>query len=243
MIENFLYKCPLCLKEDALKTEDRCRCTNCAAQFERVGRNIKVNGQIFACSQLYQKIKQVSLEALPTNELNLAPGEVLYKESKRALLRQGRQGVPYHGFGGIFSILEILEKIDEGRFYITNRNFFFKGNNGLKKFPLEHITCVTTDSQDFVFKFRGQPYFHIRFMEESPLKYEDIAREVLRTFWKGKHIVEFQPRIVFADQKKTWRKRTKDLIPTDKGSLKVRFLDTMVFAIIKTLAYPVFRYY
>ncbi|MDZ7262462.1 MAG: 1-acyl-sn-glycerol-3-phosphate acyltransferase, partial [candidate division KSB1 bacterium] len=54
---------------------------------------------------------------------------------------------------------------------------------------------------------------------------------------------EFQPRIVFADQKKTWRKRTKDLIPTDKGSLKVRFLDTMVFAIIKTLAYPVFRYY
>jgi len=120
--------------------------------------------------------------------------------SQRAVLRQAAPAGRYQTFAGVVAELERMKPVDEGRVALTEEAFQFLGKEQQWSFPWQEVTCVTTDSRYFVLKVRGKPYFQVRFLHESPLKWEQLCRQALVAFWRrhgGREILEFQPHITF----------------------------------------------
>jgi 1-acyl-sn-glycerol-3-phosphate acyltransferase len=120
--------------------------------------------------------------------------------SQAAVLRQARPAGRYRTYAGVEAELERMVPVDQGQVKLTDEAFHFLGKERQWTFPWQEVTCVTTDAHYFVLKARDQRYFQIRFLHESPLKYECLCRDALRAFWRRRgaaEIVEFQPQVTF----------------------------------------------
>lgn len=200
MIGDLLYACPACQHIDALYTrKGRTTCTHCGATFVRRGRLLGLDGRFRDCADWFAKVRD--LPTLPWTRNGRSGDESNCMVSQEATLLQARPAGRYSTGAGVRAELEQVVPVDKGKVVLTKEGLQFLGEEHHWRFPWQEITCVTTDARNFVFKVRGQRYFQVRFLRESPLKYEYLCRQALRSYWQGhggKQIVEFQPHVTFS---------------------------------------------
>ncbi|MBC7185584.1 MAG: 1-acyl-sn-glycerol-3-phosphate acyltransferase [Calditrichaeota bacterium] len=161
---------------------------------KRRGRLLGLNGRFRDCAFWFDQV--TALQELPETGWLGAESQ----DAGLGVLSQARPAGRYHAYAGIEAELERMAPVDEGQVKLTDEAFHFLGKRQEWTIPWQDVTCVTTDAHYFVLKARGQRCFHIRFLHESPLKYERLCREVLRAFWQRRgmaEIVEFQPHVTF----------------------------------------------
>ncbi|GAB4368160.1 MAG: hypothetical protein Kow0042_09220 [Calditrichia bacterium] len=124
--------------------------------------------------------------------------EETLRVSARSTLRQGIERFKFEGYANLFRRwIEKPVTLSEGYVVIAPTRFYFLSPDRRFEFPLEDVSCVTTNGHYFEFKIRHQTFYQIEFAEESPLKYQIIFWKWLSRFYqeKGQRIVEFQPQL------------------------------------------------
>ncbi len=185
-------------------------CRHCGATVVRRGRRLGVNGRFRDCASWFSQVRDLAIVPWADPRSREAARECLL--SSDAALWQAQPAGRYHTFAGVQAVLERVAPVDRGRLAVTKDSLQFLGTGRQWLFLWQEVTCVTTDARNFVFKVRGQPYFQVRFDNESPLKYEQLCRQALTSFWRARgreQIVEFQPHVIF-----TWplRAEGRDLL-------------------------------
>lgn len=203
MAHPLFFLCPNCLAEDSIS---RSVCRVCNAVFEIQRHSLSCNGQRFTLPEYYQflvkhlKIDQVKA-AFASAGANLSASDLsgALRISYPAVLRQGKQRWRFSGYHDMFSrALEIPRPLARGQLAMCEDRVAFLTAAKIFSWNLDDFTCVTTNGHYFEFKVKGQPFFQIRFLQESVLKYEMLFRKHLEAFYRARHsqpIIEFQPRI------------------------------------------------
>jgi 1-acyl-sn-glycerol-3-phosphate acyltransferase len=231
MIEKLLYICPICFTEDGIKTVGKkISCIKCGAILKRSGDKLDINGEKKSYAEWYSVIKNFELKpiVMEDEKLKMEKDEVIYKKSKTAILRQGKNRLLHYGFGRIFSYLELPTEIDRGNVLLTNKRMIFNNGKEQRSWKLEDLRCVTTNSKYFEFKVKDEPFYQLHFLEETALKYDECIKKILERFYKEnfyKEIIEFQPKIIFRNskvEKKTVRISKKISSFTDRKSSNVQ---------------------
>lgn len=241
MIQDFLFFCPNCKTLNSIRTKGRkAFCEKCGAEIVRRGRMIGVNGDFRKSDEWFAEIKDLPFPPVADGGVDLYPGETVYFKSRDAVLSQANYFSDWAPDASVHAVLELPQFIANGQFVATNRRFFFQSEKETFVFPLDKITCVTTDSDHFLFKIKGAPYYQID--AQSPLALELFSRRLLDQFWLGKngrHILEYQPRLIFharsQEQLAPYRYSSKK--PSDEKP----FLEKLAYFIVRGLAATIFR--
>lgn len=198
----FFFLCPSCFSENTLQNS---QCSSCGIKIS-IGNDCIVFGdQKINFANYYQlierklSVKQVSVEPFP--EIFLEDKKGILRISQKALLRQGIQKLSFHGYHHLYErAIERPADIGEGFLIIFENHIEFILELEKMSWSIEEFSCVTTNGHYFVFKIRHQPFYQIKFIHESPLKYEIILRKWLDSFYQNstqKKIIEYQPRLIF----------------------------------------------
>ena len=195
MINKLLYLCPACTSEDSLEEDgSSIICKSCHQHFSHQNNKIAFNGKSYSIAAFYLLIRK----KLPSGWMH---SSTEYYTSQRAILRQGIKQILYKGFEGEYSKIEVPEEIDEGVLILNNHQLKFKGKHQDHIFPRDALTSFSTNSNYFEFKVKGRPFYQIRFVNESPLKYEDLFTNWINETDKSRRMVEHQPKIIYSEPK------------------------------------------
>lgn len=204
MIRDLLFFCPVCRQPDTIDAHIKPRCSSCGSYFARVGRHIVINSETRLSYQWFEQIKNLPFPPPIRHDIPLRPGELLLFRSQDTALRQFTTSQVWNPEQGQFAVLELPVTLATIQLAATDHRIFFISKNKVIDYPLDIITCITTDANTFLFKLRGQHCYQLLFSSESPLKYEVWLRRVVMEFWRTKYrreIVEYQPKIVFKDKR------------------------------------------
>ncbi|RMF55316.1 MAG: 1-acyl-sn-glycerol-3-phosphate acyltransferase [Calditrichaeota bacterium] len=202
MSHSFFFLCPECFAEDSIVDG---RCESCGIPIRWSTRNIFFNENETTTAEYYHilqqqlKIAQHSV-ASPSHLVKKfpLPTDHLLRVSGKALLRQGKKKLRFSGYHDLYQLtFEIPVKLCEGFLLFYPDFVLFVSKEKYWRWDIEDFTCVTTNDAYLEFKIRNQPYYQIKFHQESPLKYELLFRKWLEDYYaqEGKQIIEFQPRI------------------------------------------------
>ncbi|MDZ7372644.1 MAG: 1-acyl-sn-glycerol-3-phosphate acyltransferase [candidate division KSB1 bacterium] len=183
-------------------------CRTCAITVRRLGAQLLVDSDLRPAWEWFEAVR-TRLRSVPcSSEADwLQPEERLLAVSEWGVLRRSTDGRRFRGFGGISRKVEELVPAGSCRVYLTNRRFAVEQGGRLEIFPLDELDCVTTDARSFVFRRLGEDACYVEFPSQSPLFWELLCRETLRSYWagRGKEVVEFQPWVRFREQERTLR--------------------------------------
>ncbi|TFH00200.1 MAG: hypothetical protein E4H13_08090, partial [Calditrichales bacterium] len=195
MINKLFYLCPACTTEDSLSENgSSIICKSCHQYFTYENHKIAFDEKIYSINAFYAKIR----DKLPLGWIH-SPSEIY--TSKIAVLRQGKKQIVYKGFAGERTKIEVPEDIDEGVLILSCNQIEFKGKRRDHTFPKDALTSFSTNSNYFEFKIKGQPFYQIRFINESPLKYEDLFTKWIDNTETNREMVEHQPKIIYSEPK------------------------------------------
>lgn len=213
MSHQFVFLCPACRSEDSVTHSF---CGRCGAHLLFRNRCVVVDGirwKFPAVSKwMRQNLAVEQDEGVRRSRLESAgdPGiDNPLRVSEMATLRQGVARTNFTGYAGLLQRrIEEPVKIARGLVVVSPHAFHFISPNRTFHFPLSGLTCITTNSQYFEFKMRGEAFYQIHFRHESPLKYEILFQKLLADFYAGlgEEILEYQPRIHLGPprQKQKW---------------------------------------
>lgn len=244
MNHALFFLCPVCLSEESLQ---KSKCINCHTQINLHGDQLFYNSKTIGSAQYYDfLLNKLSIKSanngLPP-EIGLDGTADIQRISQGAVLRQGVSEFNFYGYHGLFKrAIEKPQRICEGYMVIYEEYAEFISESETFKWFAKDFSCVTTNGHYFEFKIVHQPFFQIRFLNESPLKYEIIFRKWLRQFYRNlgkKNIVEFQPRLIFSPPGKSRQVLDFSAAHYEKGYLFEKF----VMVIIKILVNTIFRFF
>ncbi|HOM28129.1 MAG TPA: hypothetical protein PLS81_01555, partial [Deltaproteobacteria bacterium] len=184
MIDDLLYRCPLCGAFDWL---DKDRCVSCSATFRLTGRSAaEMNGERAPLSYWYDRTRGFDLAC--------GPDGTIAKSRRVTLSREAASGM-YHGFAGITAYHFTRARIDEGTLTLTPSSLTFAGLAARMTIPMEGILSLTIESNTLIVVGAGHGALFFDFHEESGKKWEDLLRKTLERHYEGDEIVEFYPRV------------------------------------------------
>jgi hypothetical protein len=203
MLEKFLYICPRCKTYDSLETDDsgKTSCQNCGALFQfaddfRLSVKAGKGEEKKVLGEWYEKIRRVKPPGFTDDAFPKGKGETPVAKSGRAELFQEFPAGMFHGFKTIRARLFRFKKIDEGIVYLTNRRLLIRGERD-HEIGLGELASITIESHMVIMNTtRGYAYY-LEFFDESGKKWEDLIRDQVSAFYKGKRIREFHPNITF----------------------------------------------
>jgi 1-acyl-sn-glycerol-3-phosphate acyltransferase len=199
----FFFLCPSCFSENTLQNS---QCSSCGIKIN-IGNDCvvfgdqKINfGNYYQLIETKLPVKQVSVE--PFSEIYLEDKKGILRTSQKAFLRQGIQRLNFRGYHHLYErVIERPVDIGKGFLIILENHIEFISELERMSWSREEFSCVTTNGHYFVFKIKHQPFYQIKFLHESPLKYEIIFRKWLDSFYQNstpKKIIEYQPRLIFS---------------------------------------------
>ena len=190
MITEILYRCPICAQFEWLQ-ENRCR--HCGVSVRLLSRGkLVVDGQEGDISLWYGK---VLAHPLPD-----AGGRVIMESQRVRLSGERRKGI-FKGLAGVHAILHGREHMDAGNIVLFRDGLDFQGASLKKTIPFESISAVTIESNTVIVDRRGGRTLYFDFLDEPGKKWEDCIQKALAEFYHPAHIVEFCPRIRFAESR------------------------------------------
>jgi 1-acyl-sn-glycerol-3-phosphate acyltransferase len=184
MIDDLIYRCPLCGYFEWL---DSGRCRFCNAQVRLASRSqLSINSETRPVSFWYKKILDFDL-----------PGETdgIILKSRRVQLSREAENGPYRGFGGINAIHFIRKPADTGSVCLTRGSFSFSGQSLNLDIPFGSVSSMTIESNTIIVVSPEHGPLFFDFLEESGKKWEDAFQKALREFHAPDEILEFYPMI------------------------------------------------
>ena len=243
MIEDLLFFCPVCRQPDTIITKKNTRCSHCGSYFAREGGRIVVNSEIKPGYEWFDLIRDLGFPPPIRHDIPLRAGEMLLFRSQDAALRQFTSRREWRPADYLYADLELPALLGRAQLAVTTQRVFFISKDKMTHFPLESITCVTTDSDTFLIRIKPLPCYQFLFEGESPLKYEIWIRRVLAEFWRkkgSKEIIEYQPRLTFKTRRQVksfppvrMEKKQSPRIPAGQNLIyfSLRFLLVLLFRV------------
>ncbi|MBW2178046.1 MAG: 1-acyl-sn-glycerol-3-phosphate acyltransferase [Deltaproteobacteria bacterium] len=187
MITDILYRCPECGEFEWL--EDG-RCRHCRVPVRVLSRkNVAVDGQSGDIAYWYAKVRG---HALP----QATDGMILH--SGRVRLSREIQKGRFKGLSGVYAIRYGREFMTEGSIALYSDRLVFPGASFRESIPFECISAVTIESNTVIVDRTDARTVYIDFQEESGKKWEDCIQKAIARFFSPAEIVEFCPKIRFA---------------------------------------------
>jgi len=241
MIQDFFFFCPNCKTLNSIRTKGRrAFCEKCNAEIVRKGRMIGVNGDFRKSDEWFAEIKDMPIPPCAEEPDSLHPGEKCAFIENNATLSQAQFFSDWSPSKSLHAVLELPQVIATGCLTATNKRLLFKGKSQTWSFSLDKITCVTTDSNHFIFKVKGLPYYQID--AKSPLQLEIFSRRLLDKYWLEKeerYILEYQPRLIFKDG--LAEQLTPHRYPRRVKTNNRYSLDKFAYFVIRGIAAAIFR--
>ncbi|MBN1999198.1 1-acyl-sn-glycerol-3-phosphate acyltransferase [candidate division KSB1 bacterium] len=221
-----------------METNRYTKCSICHAVVRRKGDQFQINDVLKSIPEWYRTISLIKFPDVKFTGIHLETDEELQFVSREAVLRELRYLHPWRPYPGIYALLYQPVEIETGRYAVTDKRVLFLSNQS-RVFPLQDVSCVTTNSHYFVFHVAKGKSFQIKFKHESPFQYEEWTRRVLKSYWKTKgrdKIEEFQPRLIFD------RPKTKSfLIKAKSEKIRQNFLEKFTAFFLKSVFGILFR--
>ena len=203
MITNILYRCPECGGFEWLE-QGRCRhCHVLVAVLSR--KEVAVNGQPGSIEFWYARVKA---HALPKG----LDGMIL-KSGPIRLSCETLEG-RFKGLSGVHALRHGRELVDTGGLILYGNRLLFQGASMKKEIPFRNISAVTIESNTVIVDRKDGRTLYFDFLKESGKKWEDCIQQAIAEFYLPADIVEFCPKIRFAEKDKRARKKRGQLSQT-----------------------------
>jgi 1-acyl-sn-glycerol-3-phosphate acyltransferase len=233
MEHPLFFLCPSCFSESSF---ERSRCLVCHSRIDIRKNEIIYDGQRIKSTDYYDLLfERLSIQqTTKPQEINLENLSGLVRISQKATLRKGNSRFEFKGYHRIFKrVIETPQPICEGHLVIFKNRIEFLADSEKLSWHAHDLTCITTNGHYFEFKVKHQPFYQVRFLEESQLKYEIIFRKWLNEFYRNSNVgevIEFQPRLMFSPPEKS--KRVWDF-SRDRVIEKNRFMEKILLSLVK----------
>ncbi len=206
MAHPFFFLCPQCYAEESIVGRN---CQRCGSAIRIDHTRISYHDQYLSAAEYSQNIlSALSPEQDPADlqrragqlGVQLQPG--MMRISGKARLWQGGRYLHFRGYKNMFTRqIEHLSPAENGYLVFYPDHLEFCSRDRIYHWAAGQFTCITTNGNAFEFKLKKQPFMQLRFISESPWKYELLLKKWLRRYYREKgvsEIVEFQPRIRFS---------------------------------------------
>ncbi len=187
MIRDLLWGCVVCRATESLRLTDRIeQCEKCGAQYRRT------NGAQIAVSVAGQGIETRNAAEWTAQLPPVAP-----EGAAECLLRAAVGDLKVGGYGEYLGRVEQFGPFRFGVLSLTGDTLRFEAREGEGSFAwsLGELTAVQPSSTALQIKARRQPVVSIKFVNSSSRLWEERLQVALRQYYKGRDIIEFQPRI------------------------------------------------
>ena len=219
MSHPLYFLCPSCHSENTLRAYPtrriafgslaNLRCTDCHTRVVVNGDTLEYGNKQIDSTDYYQLL----MDKLSVNQSSIfSPPEIdsnqfqnALRVSQKAMLRQGNDQFEFVGYHRIFKrIIAKPRSFCQGYLILYKDRLEFLSGSNKFVWHARNLTCITTNGHYFEFKIKHQPFYQIKFVEESHLKYEIIIRKWLGKFYSGSdEVIEFQPRVMFSPPEKS----------------------------------------
>jgi hypothetical protein len=195
-IRDFLYACVECGREGGIRAaHDHEACVQCSTRYRRVaGAGIQVLRPAGSSETRHPAEWFDLLEAQ-------RPGSVVHTERReRVAVRTADSTRPLRHRGIYLGQIEQFSAPEPGWLTLTLQELWFEPDSGpLRIWPLAELSAVQPSSTALQLKVRHGPVLSLRFLEASPLLWEERVRAAVQAVYTRNgqgDIREFQPRIV-----------------------------------------------
>jgi hypothetical protein len=195
-IRDFLYACVECGREGGIKPgRERETCVQCGTHYRRVaGSRIQVERPTGSTEVKHPADWFDLLEAQ-------RPRSIVHTERReRVAIRLAHSSKPVRHRGIYLGQVEQFSAPETGWLTLTPNQLRFEPDGGPERiWPLDQLSAVQPSSTALQLKIRHGPVLSLRFLDASPLLWEERVRSAVQALYARNgqgEIREFQPRIV-----------------------------------------------
>ena len=187
MIKDLLWGCVICGAMESLRMVDRIeKCQTCGARYRR--------GE---AASIAVEVEGKGIETRSAAEWTAQLPPVTPTGTAECLLRAAVSDMKVSSYGQYLGRVEKFGPLRFGQITLDQSSLQFNAREGVGSFswPIGEITGVQPSSTALQVKARMRPVVSIKFVTSSPRLWEERLQVALRQYYKGQHIMEFQPRI------------------------------------------------
>ncbi len=200
-LANLLYRCPLCPEDPLRGRADEVLCPSCGRAFRRgpAGGTIRIehpdgSREDVAASRL---VAAIARRGGPLEAARGKDGAVRYRAA--AVLRRAEVEEPVHLRGELLGFAERFGDSVSGTLEVDDEALTFHGEGPVEeRWAFVELGALQSSSSTVQLSLPGGAVVQLRFVEDSPKRWEDLLKHLIRQAWgragKGE-ITEFQPRI------------------------------------------------
>jgi hypothetical protein len=187
VIHELLWGCVVCHELESLRLLDRVEtCMKCGAKYRRAhGAQISVEVQ--------GRGLETRTAAEWTSQLPAVPAT----GNAEVLVRAAQSDMIVRAYGEYLGRVEKFGEFHFGELTLTEQSLKFdsRDDEGSFEFPLGDLTAVQPSSTALQIKVRREPVVAIKFVNSSSRLWEERLQVALRKYYRGRNIIDFQPRI------------------------------------------------
>lgn len=211
-LRHLLYRCPLCGLVGTEGEGDRAGCPGCGGRFRRGrGAEVELRPAVGAARSLHPARVLELLESLGGVETD-PPGQRV----EAAAVRHSHRGArPVRSGGAVVGWSERATSARPGRLWIDGTHLGFDGDDGARSvWSLVQVRSVQLASKTLqVCPNRYSDTMSFELLTASPLRWEELLRRRIASTRTRTRVLEYQPRIVTADDAREARNRA----PSPRG--------------------------
>ena len=201
-ISHFIYRCPSCGHEPMRNRGSRAQCDSCSHSYApgkgrgmiRVQEGRGTPREVPAW-EVARAVDAGGVPGVPGVPTTLAPSRV----EARVELRQAVQETPLYRRGALLGFVEERGPRLPGTLAIEDGGLVFRGDGGTEwGATFLDLRAIQASSSSVQVSPLGGGVITLRFVADSPRRWEDLIKQEIRSAWQeaGRgEILEFQPRI------------------------------------------------
>jgi hypothetical protein len=186
VIRDLLWGCVVCGQLESLRMTDRIECCiKCGARYRRAkGASIAV------------EVEGKGIETRSAAEWTSQLPPITATGTSECLLRAAESDTKVRD-GEYLGRVERFGNFQFGQLALTETSLSFEAREGGDSFAwaLGELTAIQPSSTALQLKGRGRPLVSLKFVNSSPRLWEQRLQAALRQHYRGREIIEFQPRL------------------------------------------------
>jgi hypothetical protein len=187
VIRDLLWGCVVCHELESLRLLDRVEtCMKCGAKYRRADG-----------AQISVEVKGRGLETRTAAEWTSQLPRVTLIGTAEVLVRRAESDMVVRAYGEYLGRIEKFGEFHFGELTLSEQSLKFtaRDQKGSFDFSLGELTAVQPSSTALQIKARREPVVAIKFVNSSSRLWEERLQMALRKYYRGRDIIDFQPRI------------------------------------------------